>query len=133
MVHLNRHKLSGTQQKALFSQLNQTLTKLSKEEPFGFLSELLGKEEQIMIAKRLAIVVLLIEEKSLYSISRTVKVSPSTAGNIKRRLDSGHYTQLVAALCRNKKDYFAILDTLDNILHLGGILPHYNGLDRYRI
>jgi len=117
---------------ALFIQLNNTLGNLAEKETGYFLSELLGKEERIMLAKRLAIIILLLENKSLYQIGNILKISPTTAENIKSKLNTGEYDKLIASLGKNKKEYFSILNALDNILHLGGILPHYNGPDRYK-
>lgn len=132
MVRLNKTGLSQKQLDVLFAQLNQTLGRLEPKQTSAFLSELLGSEERIMLAKRLAIIILLLEGKSLYNISHTLKVSPTTAEKVKFKLDSGHYKQILKTLGKNKTDYFAILEAIDDILHLGGILPHYNGLDRYR-
>ncbi len=42
------------------------------------------------------------------------------------------YKETIILLQKNKRDYLAILDTIDSILHLGGILPHRVGLDRYK-
>jgi len=132
MVRLNKTKLTEEQLNALFVQLSTTIGKLSKHEAEYFLSELLGTEERIMLAKRLAIIILLREGKTLYSISHILKVSATTAEKIKQGLDNGKYTHLVSSLQKRKRDYVAILDTLDSILHLGGVLPHRYGLERYR-
>ncbi len=130
MVHLNQNQLSAAQLNDLFAQLSNLL----QDNPTSSqcLSELLGTEERIMLAKRLAIIILLVENVSLYKISRTVKVSPATALDIKQKLADGHYQTILATFGKNKRNYFSILETIDTILHLGGILPHYNGLDRYR-
>jgi len=85
-----------------------------------------------MLAKRLAIIILLLEDKSLYRIASILKISPTTANKIKYKLDTGEFDKIITLLGKNKKEYFALLDTLDSILHLGGILPHYNGLERYK-
>lgn len=132
MVRLNKTKLSTQQLDSLFSQLNKTLGTLSNNQTNYFLSELLGNEERIMLAKRLAIIILLLENKSLYRIADILKVSPTTAEKIKFKLDSGEFSHITVALGQNKNEYYSILETLDSILHLGGILPHRNGLERYR-
>ena len=132
MVRLNKNHLTDTQLNKLFSQLNQTPSDLSPTETNLFLSDLLGKEERIMLAKRLGIIVLLIEGYSLYKIARILKVSSATAKKIKLALDNGNLDNILKSLGKNKQDYFTILSTIDSILHLGGILPHYNGLDRHK-
>jgi uncharacterized protein YerC len=132
MVRLNRNKLSQDQLEGLFQQFNKTLGKLSDQKTGYFISELLGKEERIMLAKRLAIIILLLEKKSLYRIGDILKISPTTAEKIKYKLDTGEFENIIKILGKDKKEYLSILETLDSILHLGGILPHYNGLDRYK-
>ncbi len=132
MVRLNKNKLSPQQLEGLFQQFNKTLGRLSDQKTGDFISELLGKEERIMLAKRLAIIILLLENKSLYQIGNILKISPTTAEKIKYKLDAGEFQHIVTFLGKDKKEYFSILETLDSILHLGGILPHYNGLDRYK-
>ncbi len=132
MVHLNRNRLSKKQLDLLFDQLNNTLSKFSSEDAGSFLSELLGYEERIMLAKRLAVIILLLEGKSLYRTAMILKISTATAEKVKTKIDCGKYDQIIASIGKNKKEYFSILETLDKILHLGGILPHRNGPDRYR-
>lgn len=125
MVRLNKNLLTDQQLDNLFSQFAKLLNKKDHAEADDILREILGPEERIMIAKRLAIVVLLLEEQSLYSISRNLKISTATAGRIKLEIDNGRYQNILDKLGKSKVDYFAILDAIDSILHLGGILPHY--------
>jgi uncharacterized protein YerC len=126
MVHLNRHELEQTQLKRLLEELGKTVTSLRSGHSNMFLSELLGAEERIMIAKRLAIIVLLLEEYSLYEIGNLLKVSPATASALKKRLDQGELDHVVKEISKNKRTYLDLLTALDSILHLGGLLPHYN-------
>ena len=132
MVRLNKSKLSNTQLNKLSKQFTQLITSSKEDQTITVFDSLLGKEEKIMIIKRLAVIILLVEGKTLYSISRAVKVSPATAKKLKLDIERGKYDELLRVIGKNKKEYFSILETIDNILHLGGILPHYNGLDRYR-
>ncbi len=132
MVRLNKNLLSEGQLEKLFKQLNTTLGALSTTDTNLMLSELLGKEERIMLAKRLAAIILILEGNSLYKTAAVLKLSPATAKTIKYKIDTGEFNNLIHFLGKNKVEYFSILETLDSILHLGGILPHYNGLDRYK-
>jgi uncharacterized protein YerC len=132
MVRLNQHPLSGEQMGFLHMQLSKTISRLSERQARNFLGTLLGPEEQIMIAKRLAIVVLLLENRTLYSIASLLKVSPSTAEKIKRQLDEGALDAVVNVLKKDKLSYMEILSFVDNILHLNGLLPHYSGPKRTR-
>jgi len=132
MVRLNKTKLTDKQLSMLFEQFSKILSKSNKQKTGQLFVCLLGKEEHIMLAKRLAIIILLLEGKSLYYISENLKVSPATAMKINRQLDNSEFNEIIDLLGKNKKNYFVVLEALDQILHLGGILPHYNGLDRYK-
>src|SRR3989344_7066492 len=128
MVRLNRNALSKKQLDDLFVQFAKTISPKDSKHADLVLTELLGKEERIMVAKRLAIVVLLIEGVSMYKISKLLKLSQSTVEHISKKIQNGNFDHTLGKISKSKKDYFAFLDILDNILHLGGILPHYNGL-----
>ncbi len=130
MVRLNSTQLSEAQLVQLFSQFSRAVASLSGSEAGSFLCELLGHEEHVMLAKRFATIVLLVEGVSKYRASRILKISPSTAEKVHAKLEKGEYKQLLKTLGKDKKEYWDILNTLDSILHLGGILPHYNGIDR---
>lgn len=132
MVRLNKHHLSKTQLEALFLQFVRTLQPKSSSATDAVLREILGPEERIMLAKRIAIIVLIIEGVSLYRIADRLKVSPATAQRIARGLEQGEYEHILSALGKSKKNYWEILETIDKILHFGGLLPHRHGLDRYR-
>jgi uncharacterized protein YerC len=132
MVHLNRNDLDALQQQKLLAQLAKILNPTQTKKTHELISELLGQEEQIMVAKRLAVIILLSEELTAYKISRLLKLSESTVHKIEDRLHSGHYDHVLHTIGKTKKDYFQVLRAIDSILHLGGILPHYNGLDRYK-
>lgn len=130
MVRLNKNTLTEKQLNNLFKQFVTIVAPKQPTESTRILKEILGSEEQIMIAKRIAIIVLLLEGKSLYAISNMLKISPSTAEKVQNNLANDCYEAIIQRLHHSKKDYFAILNTIDSILHLGGILPHYNGPDR---
>ena len=132
MVRLNKDQLDDGQLEVLFTQFAQLLNSSNTHTTNQIVYEILGHEERIMLAKRIAIIVLLIEGYSLYEIALKLKVSPATAQKIRHNLEQGDYQSVRRRLGKSKKDYFAFLDVLDNILHLGGILPHYNGMDRYK-
>lgn len=125
MVRLNKNRLSQRQIDQLCAEMNSTLGKLPVGDTGSFLQALFGPEERIMYAKRLAIIVMLNEGYSLYKISNTLKVSSATAKKIKYHLDHGDYQPILSALQKNKKGYGAIIDLIESILTVGGIMPHY--------
>jgi len=132
MVRLNKTHLQEEQINKLFFQLATMLTSKQAGHVNAVLFEILGREEQIMIAKRLAVILLISEGLSSYKIGNTLKLSESTIASIRNKLANDEYDTIMQNLGKSKKKYFDLLTTLDSILHLGGILPHYNGLDRYK-
>lgn len=125
MVRLNKNILTEQQLNNLFSQFTRITSGKEDQNVDLILSEILGKEERIMIAKRLATIILIVEGKSLYSISKSLKISPTTAERIKHGVDNNRYQNILRKLGKSKRGYFEILGAIDAILHLGGILPHY--------
>lgn len=125
MVRLNKNDLTADKLNELFLQLNYVLGKLTADQVDSFLSNLLGPEERIMVAKRLAIIVMLNEGYSLYKISNTLKVSPATASKVSLRVQSGELLDLVQVLKENKNAYAAVIDVIESILTVGGVMPRY--------
>jgi len=132
MVRLNRHTLTQRQQADLLAQLADTISPQDPATAQRIVRELCGHEEQIMLAKRLAAVVLLVEGISMYKAAQLLRLSQSTVEHIARKLERGHFAHTLAQVSKTQQQYQSFLDTLDAILHLGGLLPHYSGLDRYR-
>ncbi len=132
MVNVNRNQLSPHDVVRLMRQFDLILTKLNPRATTIFLDELLGKEERLTVAKRLAAIILISEGYSQYKTSRLLKLSPTTTGIIALKIESGGYAGIIRLLMKKKRDYFKLIDTLDSIFHLGDLLPHRVGLDRYR-
>jgi Trp operon repressor len=125
MVNVSKKRLPEKQLTELVTQLTEVLGRLSTRQAHCFVNEFLGREEKEVLAKRLAIVVLIDRHHSLYSIARKLAVSPTTVGKLYDRYERKEFVQTLSALKKNKRDYVAFLDTLDSFLHLGGLLPHY--------
>ena len=132
MVRVNRNTLKDKDALQLLRQFDGTLAVLNRAGTSVFLDELLGKEERLTIAKRLAAIVLIYEGCSEYKTSKLLKLSHSTTQIIAEKLEMGAYKGIIKLLKRRKTDYVELLNTIDSILHLGGFLPHRIGLDRYR-
>jgi uncharacterized protein YerC len=132
MTNVSKKPLPTEQLDALFHQLGCSLGVLKPKQVDFFLSELLGTEERIMIAKRLAVIVMLIQGHSLYRTATTLKLSTSTVDSIRKKLETNEYTFIVQIFKKEKKNFVAILEVLENILSVGGIMPGRVGLDRYK-
>ena len=132
MVRVNRNKLPDKDAQLLLRRFDASFAILTRAGTTVFLNEILGKEERLTIAKRLAAIVLIYEGCSEYKTSKLLKLSHSTTRIIAEKLEKGAYNGIIKLLKRRKTDYVELLNTIDSILHLGGFLPHRIGLDRYR-
>jgi len=132
MTNISKRPLDPEVSKQLFTQLCSVLGQLDRAKVSDFLADLLGPEERLMLAKRLAAILMLEHGYSIYKTSESLAISTSTAKSIQRRLQSGSYDHLLKALVRKKNRHILLelLEAVDDILHLGGLLPHYNGPDR---
>ncbi len=130
MVQISKSPLSKSDEIALFIQLTRLFSKKSDTEMQGILSDLLGYEEKLMLAKRFAIVVLLWKKQSIYSIAKIVHVSTSTVARIHQNYHMDAYMNIIEALDKRNPSIMAILKSIDDVLHLGGILPHYGETHR---
>ena len=83
MPHISRLKLNKQIEKELVEALTFTFTNLTKADDMQkFLTSLFSPTEELMLAKRFAIVVLLKEGFSQIEISRTLHVTRETVSRI---------------------------------------------------
>ncbi len=132
MARVSREKISGDLLQSLFKQLSKSLSGLSVEKIDHLLLEFLGPEERIVLAKRLATIIMLHEGHTLYRVAKALKISTATAGKQRHELQKGKYKDFLPNLKKNQRQYLSILAMIDSILHLGGALPHYNSKDLYK-
>lgn len=133
MPHVSKHKLN----KEVFKDLHERLIELlagitAKAELSDFLSDLLTKTERTMIAKRLAIVVMLHKGYPFAVISRTLKVSEATVSAMRDRIDRGGrgFEKVLARLEKERK-LESLLAKLDRAIRLFA-LPPIAGKGRWR-
>ena len=89
MPHVSRIKLEQKVEKDLIKTLEFVLTKLTKEEEMnGFLLSLMTPTERLMIAKRLAMTVLLKEKMPDSHISATLNVTRGTVSRMQLFLEA---------------------------------------------
>src|SRR3989344_584455 len=83
MPHVSRYKLTPSTEQELIKTLELVLTKISKEEDLSdFLLALLTPTERIMLAKRLAIIILLKEGLTESSIASALHVTRITVSRL---------------------------------------------------
>jgi len=125
MTNISKDPLTPEQEQDLFTQMSALFAGKSKPNIQNLLSDLLGHEEQVMLAKRLAIIIMLERKQTAYFIGTTLHVSPATVTRINSLRKAGYYEH-ITKLCNTKSiTVITILEGIDSILHLGGILPHY--------
>ena len=96
MTQVSKFKLDRKIQDTLLKNLLTVISKLNKEDQAKlFLDDLLTRTEKIVLAKRLAIALMLQSGKSYSEIKEILKVSSSTIGVINNRLNTGSGYKLV--------------------------------------
>ena len=119
MAHISKKRLKANHLKKLFAQLSQIVSTLNQSSSEKFLTELLGPEEKIMLAKRFAAIAMFIEGNSIYRVSQLLHISPSTAERIKLNYECGRYGNIARLLGKHRRDYEEFWNTLEVILRLG--------------
>lgn len=119
MTNVSKHKLPEKELAQLFKQFESVIVNLNQDLVSPFLSELLGHEEQIMLAKRLYAIAMFIENNSSYKVWTLLHISPTTANKIRLNYECGRYRHIEKALKANKNDYRKFWIALETILQAG--------------
>ncbi len=107
MPQVSRNKLEPQEEKDLVESLNLVLSSISKrEEMLRFLSSLLTDTEKLMLAKRLAIIVLLKEGLKDSEISKSLNVTEMTVLKFKYFYEARASEGYDIALNKIKNDKF---------------------------
>jgi uncharacterized protein YerC len=125
MTRISNTPLTKNQEINLFNQFGVLFAKKTQTQVQDILNDLLGKEEKIMLAKRLAIIILLYRNQTTYFIAKNLNVSTATVHHVQEGIHSGKFNAILQTLKKPTSTTVAILESIDDILHLGGILPHY--------
>ncbi len=125
-MRLSKNRLTTNQRSELIGQFTEVLGKLTKNQAHDFYAELFGYEEKEIFAKRLAIILMLHEKRSGYAIACLLKVSETTVAKLAYRYHKGDFNQIITSLTKSKKNYISVLELIDSILTVGGIMPHRN-------
>lgn len=125
MTNVSKYPLSPKEQSVITQQICSLLAEKSVAGTSSILKSLLGPEEFLMIAKRFAIIVMLWKKHSMYEIAQKLHVSSSTVARIEQKYRLGKYVHITKLLNKPTLSIIDILESIDSILHLGGILPHY--------
>lgn len=119
MTNVSKQKMPKRDLDKIYAQLHNIVGKLNKHSSSLFFNDLLGPEEQIMLTKRLAAVVMFIEGNSSYRVWQLLKLSPSTAEHIRHDYANGRYDNIEKIITKNKADYEQFWKTLEVVLRAG--------------
>lgn len=122
MTRVSKKGLPQHALQRMFTKMDALLANLPVQKTSLLFNELLGNEERIMFAKRLAAIVMCAEGASVYRIAETLLISPSTAARIRNAYFKGRYRGIESLVQKNTIDFYEIGRTLEVILR-GGLPP----------
>lgn len=130
MPHVSKKKLDQEIFEKIFRKLVLVLEKAqNKNRLMSVLSELLTETEKIMLAKRLAIVLMLFGDTPQHRISEALFVSPSTITRTSLNIELGKYDTIINISKKERLDLEKIVWLL---LTAGGIMPPRVGRKYWR-
>lgn len=121
MPHVSKRKLDPKTTDKIFKKLVIILERAQSKQKFvAVLDEILTKTEKIMLAKRLAIAILLFGDTPQHRIADALLVSPTTVSKIALQVEIGKYDSIKNIAIREKIDLEKVVWLF---LTAGGILP----------
>ena len=84
-------------------QLLESFAGSDKRISKALVRQLLSHTERVLLAKRLAAILMLIDEQSYYRIHQVLGMSVSTTRNLHRQLLAGEYSDIEAHMFRKKE------------------------------
>lgn len=129
MTHISKKKLQDTHRKQLVKQFANLFTLSNPKKTGRVFESLCTESEQIMLIKRLAIILMLDKKYSRYRIAQTLMVSESTVREIKKKFDEGDYAEITVALKQREYENEQFWESINALLRLG--MPS-RGKDRWK-
>jgi hypothetical protein len=127
MTHISKQNLDENVLNKLTDQLFRTIEKASDNNSLKYLgSELFTRTEKVMLAKRLALILLLDKGVPQHVIAEQLYMSPSTIAKTALKIDEGKYRAI-----RNISGKFRgdILDYIERFMLMG--MPPRTGRGRW--
>jgi uncharacterized protein YerC len=122
MVRISKRKLSDAVKESIGEQLLLSIVHArSRKDAHALLSELLGSEERIVLAKRFATVAMLMRGYSIGQIEDMLKISPDTINRIWKDIQKGRYQRVIRYTKNNPRKFEgdSFLDMLEKLLQAG--------------
>ena len=130
MPHISSKKLDTGLSNKIFVKLLTILAQAQKKSSLSVVAnELFTHTEKIMLAKRIAVILLLDNGLPQHRICELLKVSPTTVAKASLRIEMGKYDAILKVSKREKLD---IEKLVWNILTAGGIMPPRVGRKYWR-
>jgi len=130
MTHVSSKKLNPRFLEKLFVKLLAVLGRAENKNTLSLVAnELFTSTEKIMLAKRLAIILLLANNIPQHRITETLKVSPTTVAKASLGIEIGKYAAILKV---SKKEKIDLEKLVWNILYVGGIMPPMVGEKYWR-
>ncbi len=115
MTHISKIKIPLSVERKIVDTFMRSLFSTNATRGKARIYSILTPIERIMLAKRLAIILMLDRDESYYRIEQTLNVSRSTVRRLHRRLHAGHFDPLCRIFNRN----LTFLDYLELFLSAG--------------
>lgn len=130
MPHVSSKKLNSRLLEKLSGKLLAVLGQAQNKKLLSVVTnELFTRTEKVMLAKRLAIILMLANNIPQHRVVEILKVSPTTVSKTSLGIDIGKYT---AILKISKKEKIDLEKLVWNILTIGGIMPPKVGRKYWR-
>ena len=118
MTHVSKFKMKDRVKKRITGSLSRAFLQSGTAHGRAMIETLLTSTEQIMLAKRLAVIVMLEREYTYYRIMKTLKVSTSTIKRLHKNLESGRY-RFIRRTFLKKSNSLGFLELLEVFLAAG--------------
>lgn len=118
MAQISKMELDAEVARYIERQLLLVLFKSRSRESMSIFSDLLTDTERLMFAKRMAAVLMLIDEQSYYRIEQVLGMSTSTSKRLHSLLSTGVFSNLEGVM-KKKQAHSEILVTIGKLLRAG--------------
>lgn len=124
MPHISKKELDKEYSAHLYKDLLKIFEKTNSNKKVA--SQFFTKTEKIMFAKRLGAILMLSKGFSVYSVSDSLHMSPSTINLMALRYEEGKYNTIIQSVQNNLN----IWKLIDLISTAGGLMPAITGKRR---
>jgi len=119
MANVSKRPLKSKVLVNIFSQLAKIVARSNNKNASRILESLLTETERIIIAKRLAAILMIAENCPTAVVAKTLDLSRSTVNIIRQNFYSGKYEAVLEIRGKSKKEREQMWESLDKILRLG--------------